>query len=165
MAYDRADWHYGGDYPKELPPENGGTHIGIFLAWIILHHLEGEVHHEDERDIQALQSVRNRTMTGRDFLFRQCDEKFWDVDLNEEGNRFAKWYYESNKEGRPEYMEDYGALFSEVPHGNVYYLQDTWANYDRMASIIDRRFNEWKRGVVPQSLGASSKSNPWWKLW
>jgi hypothetical protein len=34
---DRADWHYGGGdlYPKELPPENGGTHIGMYLAWII----------------------------------------------------------------------------------------------------------------------------------
>jgi hypothetical protein len=32
---DRADWHYGGDYPPDLPSENGGTHIGIYLAWII----------------------------------------------------------------------------------------------------------------------------------
>jgi hypothetical protein len=29
MSYDRADWHYGGNYPKGLPPENGGTHIGM----------------------------------------------------------------------------------------------------------------------------------------
>ena len=45
MSYDRADWHYGGDYPKDMPPENGGTHIGIFLAWAIIHHLEGDLHH------------------------------------------------------------------------------------------------------------------------
>jgi hypothetical protein len=38
---DRADWHYGGGdlYPKELPPENGGTHIGMYLAWIVQHGL------------------------------------------------------------------------------------------------------------------------------
>jgi hypothetical protein len=24
MAYDRADWHYSGNYPPDLPPENGG---------------------------------------------------------------------------------------------------------------------------------------------
>jgi len=81
MAYDRVDWHYGGDYPKDLPPENGGTHIGIFLAWAIIHNLEGELHHEDERDQKALQAIRDRTMTGRDFLIRQCDEKFWEEDF------------------------------------------------------------------------------------
>jgi hypothetical protein len=34
-SIDRADWHYGGDYPPDLPSENGGTHIDIYLAWII----------------------------------------------------------------------------------------------------------------------------------
>ena len=35
MAIDRMDWHYGGDYPEGLPTENGGTHIGFYLTWII----------------------------------------------------------------------------------------------------------------------------------
>ena len=35
MAIDNAAWHYGGNFPEELPKENGGTHIGFFLAWII----------------------------------------------------------------------------------------------------------------------------------
>lgn len=30
--YDRADWHSGGDFPKDLTDEAGGTHIGMFLA-------------------------------------------------------------------------------------------------------------------------------------
>lgn len=33
---DRADWHYDGQYPKGLPPENGGTHIGMFLVWVAI---------------------------------------------------------------------------------------------------------------------------------
>jgi hypothetical protein len=36
MAYDRADWHYGSDFPNDVPDENGGTHIGMFLAWAII---------------------------------------------------------------------------------------------------------------------------------
>ena len=165
MAYDRPDWHYGGDYPKELPSENGGTHIGIFLAWVIIRHLEGDLHHDNERDEQALQAVRDRTMTGRDFLFRQCDEKFWEDDLNEEGNRFAKWYYESNKEGRPCYIDDYAQVFDDMPNNSLYYLEDSWANYELMAKVIDRRFDEWKRGVVPLPLGKFPKTKPWWKFW
>ena len=34
-SIDQADWHYAGDFPRELPPEAGGTHIGMYLAWII----------------------------------------------------------------------------------------------------------------------------------
>jgi hypothetical protein len=44
MAYDRADAHYGGNFPSDLPPEAGATHIGMFLAWVILNGLEGEFH-------------------------------------------------------------------------------------------------------------------------
>ena len=41
MSYDKADWHSGGNYPADLPSDNGGTHIGMFLAWAILRGLEG----------------------------------------------------------------------------------------------------------------------------
>ncbi|WP_262497415.1 DUF7832 domain-containing protein [Pedobacter caeni] len=27
--YDDASWHYGGDFPKDLPQINGATHIGM----------------------------------------------------------------------------------------------------------------------------------------
>src|SRR5262249_33118794 len=91
MSYDRAEWHYGGNYPKELPPENGGTHIGMFLAWAIVNGLEGDLHKQESA--QALEAVRRREMTGRQFLFDQCDEKFTDEDLNDEGNAFAATYY------------------------------------------------------------------------
>ena len=137
MAYDRADWHYGGDYPEGLPPENGGTHIGMFLAWAIMNGLEGEFHREESP--ASLAAVRARQMTGRQFLSKECDEKFWDEDLSDEGNAFAKHYYESNR-----YFEDYeAALAGDLP--SMYHVQDTWQNYDTIAPIITRRFEEWKR--------------------
>ena len=47
MAIDNANWHYGGDgFPEDLPPEAGGTHIGMFLAWAIINHLESEMQRE-----------------------------------------------------------------------------------------------------------------------
>ena len=82
MAYDRADWHYGGEYPEDLPEENGGTHIGMFLAWAFMTDLEGELHRGDAK--ASIAEVRARRVTGREFLFEECDGKFWDVDLNEE---------------------------------------------------------------------------------
>lgn len=32
-SIDRMDWHYGLNYPSELPAQNTGTHIEMFLKW------------------------------------------------------------------------------------------------------------------------------------
>jgi len=147
MAYDRADWHYGGDYPKDLPPENGGTHIGVFLAWAINHGLEGELHQTNSQ--ASLAAVRQRRMTGREFLEKECDEKFWETDLNEEGNAFATFYYQSDA-----YFYDYEMTLAKgLP--TLYHVADSWQNYDRMAAVIDRRFAAWKR----------RQQRKWWQFW
>jgi hypothetical protein len=136
MAYDRSDWHYGGDYPDELPQENGGTHIGMFLAWVINNNLEGNLHKEDSQ--QSLKAVRNREMTGREFLEIECDGKFWEDDLSEEGNAFAKYYYESNL-----YFADYeSTLAGGLP--TLYHVENSWVNYERISLIISSRYIKWK---------------------
>ena len=144
MAYDRADWHYGGDFPPELPRECGGTHIGIFLAWVILNGLEGEVHREAFSN--ELRKVRSRLMTGRQFLMDVCDEKFNDEDLNDEGNAFARDYYlgEDGK-GYGRYLDDYTKVLAAKCLRSFYHVEDTWENYDRLAPVIDRRFAQWRR--------------------
>jgi hypothetical protein len=141
MAIDRADWHSDGDFPAELPPENGGTHIGLFLAWIIHNNLQGELHEESREELEA---VRARRMTGREFLFHSCDGKFWEDDLNVEGNEFAAAYYTGeNGQGSGEYISDYEELLtSGLP--SMYHVEDTWANYDIIASVIDRRYANWR---------------------
>ena len=91
MSLDRADWHYGGDFPENLEIENAGTHIGMYLAWIINNNLEGDLHKESPA--KATDKVRAREMTGRTFFFHHCDGKFWKSDLNEEGFAFTNVYY------------------------------------------------------------------------
>ena len=141
MAYDNADWHYGGNFPDDIPDENGGTHIGIFLAWAILNNLEGELHKEES--VEALENIRERKITGRDFLFDECDEKFWDVDLNDLGNAFTKEYYGDAGESGI-YFADYIEVLCEGDDQKFYYVEDTWENYDKLAPVISRRFEEWK---------------------
>ena len=65
---DRADWHYGGNYPRDLPPQNGGTHIGMYLAWIVHRGLGSEELAEMGGD--TFQLVLERAVTGRDLLFK-----------------------------------------------------------------------------------------------
>jgi hypothetical protein len=147
MAYDRADWHYGGNFPSNLPTENGGTHIGMFLAWCIVNGLEGDLHKDDSQDSIAL--VRSRKMTGREFLFKECDEKFWEEDLNETGNAFAKSYYVSNQ-----YITDYEHVLGENVE-TLYHVQDTWENFDRIKAVIDIKYKKW----------LSPQTRKWWQFW
>ena len=36
MSYDRIDWHSGGEYPDDLPPENGGIHAERVWMGLVL---------------------------------------------------------------------------------------------------------------------------------
>ena len=144
MALDKAEWHYAGNFPQELPKVAGGTHIGMFIAWVILHGLEGEEHREESK--QSLDRVRAREMTGRDFLFKECDEKFWESDMNEECTAFALEYY-SGEDGYGLYLTHYeNALAGELP--SLYHVEDTWENYDRLEPLIDAAFESWRAARV-----------------
>ena len=143
MAIDRMDWHYGGDFPEGLPPENGGTHIGLYLAWIINSKLEGDFHKEES--VEELEKVRSREITGRDFLQHMCDEKFWDEDLSDEGYEFTLHYY-SDEEGyvTDGYIKDYEDILVAGKYDSLYHVDDTWDSYDKIAPVISRRYEEWK---------------------
>lgn len=135
MVIDKAKWHYGGDFPTELPPENGATHIGMFLAWIINNNLQGEFFDEEMAD--GLVALRNRKITGREFLIDYCDEVMMGEEFSEEGIAFSEEYYDSD------YISDYEEiLVKNLP--TTYHVEDTWENYDLIASAINKRFETWK---------------------
>lgn len=143
-SIDRADWHYGGDYPKELPIENGGTHIGMFINWIIDNDLIGALHLEDSK--QGIQDVKARKVTGREFLFEYCDEKFWEDDLNEEGLAFTKYYYQNPDnpdDAYGKYIEDYERILG-TEFESLYEIPDTWDSYEKIEKQINTVYDNWK---------------------
>lgn len=141
MSIDRMDWHYGGDYPENLPLENGGTHIGLYLTWIINNDLISELHLKDIRD--SVELVKRREITGRDFLMEVCGEEFDEGDLNEEGLRFTRYYYGDENDMR-EYIIDYlNTLGDDLE--TVYHVDNTWNNFDKLSKVIDTRYKEWKQ--------------------
>jgi hypothetical protein len=142
-SIDRAEWHYGGGdlYPKELPPENGGTHIGMYLAWIIGRGLASALLQKYARD--SLPLLRERKITGRELLFSELDEKFFEGLLTRVGKDFTQVYYDTDC-----YLEDYAAVLGDsVP--TLYHVEDSWANYDKLAPVIDQRFSRWQQGEPP----------------
>lgn len=151
-SIDRADWHYEGDFPEGLPEENGGTHIGMYLSWMILNGKVGELFHQEVSE--GIQEVLSRKITGRDFLFEYCDGKFWDICLNEEGLEFTRSYYCDLKGNYGKYLGDYQKILGRNTD-SIYEIADSWENYDSLAPGISRQFEKWKSG----------KTKKGWQFW
>lgn len=149
--YDDASWHSGENFPKDVPPKNAATHIGMFLNWCISQDFQSDELNEDaENDIESL---RKREITGADFVLNVLDGKFSEYDLNDLGNAFARDYYVDEtdfSEKFSSFATDYVNLFDDIAEENdfeyetFYHIEDTYRNYDLMRQIIDHRFAEWQ---------------------
>lgn len=142
MKYDDASWHYGGTFPEDLPNSAGATHIAMFLTWAVLNDLAGELH---RTELQAdLSQLKTRLITPVEWFLSVCDEKFTNEDLNEEGNKFASYYYNGADESSDltHYFTDYTEAFPNVE--SLYSVPNSWASFDQLAPVIDRRFAVWR---------------------
>jgi hypothetical protein len=146
VKYDDASWHYGGDFPKELPEEAGATHIGMFLAWMLLNGLASDELAEDSAE--EIAALRSRSLTGAQFLMRVLDEKLTDDDFSEEGNAFAIAYYQGEDDDS-RYLDDYFEIFG-VDVASLYEVPDTWENYDRLSARMNERFSAWNADGRPE---------------
>ncbi|WOE82040.1 hypothetical protein RZO07_12745 [Pseudomonas protegens] len=139
MKYDDASWHYGGDFPGDLPTTAGATHIGLFLAWMLINDFASEGLLDDVEE--EIRQVQARTLDGREFLLRILDEKLSDGDFNDEGNAFALAYYKGRDSGR--FSSDYEQILAPEPDA-IYRVENSWSNYDRLASVMDERLAHWR---------------------
>jgi hypothetical protein len=102
----------------------------------------GRLWTEGDRQSQAslalYERVLRREATGRDLLYSALDEKFFTQLLSPEGQAFTKDYYESNG-----YVNDYDQVLGGQLE-TLYHVADTWDNYDRIAAVLDARFEAWK---------------------
>lgn len=134
---DRIDWHQTEDFPENVPLENGGTHIGMYLNWIIENNLIGEIHLTQSASL--LENVKDKKINGRDFLIKCCDGKFWAEDLNEIGLKFTEDYYSSDK-----YFGDYANTL-DSNKDSIYEYENSWENYEKIRLVIDKRFKDWRK--------------------
>ena len=157
MKYDDASWHYGGDFPKDLPDSAGATHIAMFVAWAVLNDLAGDLHKTDFVD--GLQKLQRHELSPGKWFLDYCDGKFTDEDLNSQGNDFASAYYADGNgllTVGGSYLSDYEAvtskkksifsLFSTKKEQSLYHVPDTWETFDHISSMIKDRYAEWRNG-------------------
>lgn len=137
--YDSAKHHFLGNFPESLPIEQAYVHIGIYLGWIIDNGLYSE-YFEDESEIQIFRFRRRE-------LSCTILSELWDGYLgyelfNKDGNMFSYYYYGSGL-----FKKDYETVLAgDLP--SIYHVKDNWETYDRMSSMIDTRFEEWKKLIA-----------------
>ena len=65
---------------------------------------------------------------------------------------FTNFYYKADDEAEINFYKDLMSVASHLE--SVYHLEDTWDNYDKMASHINIAFKHWK----------ALNKKKWWKL-
>ena len=135
MKYDDPNYHWNNDFPASAAEDNALTHMGFFFSWALSHDLINDFHHEAD-SAESLQRVSQRQLSGREYVIQFCGSRLTDGDFTDAGNAFVKQYYIKR------YFSDYCQAF-ESTHETIYHLADNWENADKIASVLDQRFEKW----------------------
>src|SRR5690349_9428607 len=141
FVYDKAKYHYGGSFPKELPEEQAFVHTGLYLGWLIERELYSKEFGEESGEL--LDRFRAREITGPE-VYESWDGCLLDSMLSPEGNEFSRDYFDFDR-GR--FLTDYAeVLATGLP--TLFHVANTWDNYDRLRERLDQRYEEWRRERV-----------------
>lgn len=139
MIYDKAKYHYEGEYPNDLPLKQAFVHTGMFLGWIIENELFSQEFNQESKS--EIEKLKDRQMTGTQ-IYMYWDGVLASDMLNDLGNQFTMYYFDFDN---GMYLDDYEHTFSDVE--SLYYVEDTWDNYVRIKEVIDNRYLFWKKEV------------------
>jgi len=140
------------ELPAELPRKAAATPIGTFLAWCVERGLASAWH--EAVHPAAFQSLRERQLTGRDYLLQFLDGRLTDEHLGPAGRRFAEAYYLTRA-----YVADYEeALCGGLP--SRYDAPDGWESVDALAPVLDARFEVWRAHLPEPEPGPASPPEP-----
>jgi hypothetical protein len=149
MKHDDSEIYFL-NFEADLPNENGGRHIALFLEWAIQRGLaNGELTAEAD-------NLRSGKTTGLDLLFDRCDGKLYTDDLNDEGNAFVVACYHDY------YIPDFIAAMNVPPDArlvDIYGADLTLQRRRRVAWQLDRRYADWlcASGQLPDKEALSER--------
>jgi hypothetical protein len=137
-VYDKAKWHFQGDYPADLDEDQAYVHTGLFLGWVIDTGLYSDLVAQLAKT--PIRKFKARKLTGPG-VFRFCDGALDDEMLNEEGRAFARAYFDFDG---GKFLDDYERLLAaDLP--SMYHVPDTWDSYDTLKPQIDKRYAAWRK--------------------
>ena len=119
MTIDSIDWHIDSIEDENISDDElfeiAGAHIGYYLERA---YKKGFVPSDpDVIEPEEYQKVINSEVSGIEFLIEECDSKFWDSDLNEEGQKFTAFVYEK-------YLNDLEMILGHEPYSEKYNQRD-----------------------------------------
>lgn len=132
--YDDWGWHIEAAVDAGQPMEAGFVHIGLYLAWLIRH----DLHEPAALPRDHVAAVKSGEMSGSD-LADDIDGKLVSDVLTDEGAAFSDFYY-------PTYGDDFASVFASQA---AYEVEDTPANYERIAVVLDAAFAAWTAAGRP----------------
>jgi hypothetical protein len=133
-VYDKAKYHYNGDYPKELSRQQAFVHTGMFVGWLVEHDMIAKDF------LPETEGFKERKITGAE-IYEAWDGCLVSEILTEEGNRFASDYFDFE---RGEYLNDYQEVLArDLP--SLYHVKNSWENYETIREKIDQRYAAWKK--------------------
>lgn len=143
MKYDDAEYYFL-NFETDLDNDAANTYIGQYLAWAILNDLASTDPGLGDGWLASHAALRARRTTPGEVLATFCDCKLTSDDLNTQGNAFTAWYYAERY--ATDYERTMAALMPDTGHPTDDFcsVPDTWASYDLLAPMLDRRLAEWK---------------------
>ncbi|MBR2705149.1 MAG: hypothetical protein IKE91_06755 [Clostridia bacterium] len=150
MAIDRIDWHWDevtDAVSDEEHWEKAGAHIGYYMEWA---YKKGFApNNPEENDIEEYQKVLNSEVTGIEFLMNNCDCKFWDSDLNEEGQKFTSYAYDT-------YVNNLESILGHKMYIEKYNMQD----FQKVSNYLDNVYEEYIKNPQPKVINSQINNRP-----
>ena len=148
IYYDKS-WYEKSKYAEI----NSATHFGMFLTWCIDNNFIIEKPNKEFK--QDIFNVKNRVLTGAEFLIKYYKNQFISSDFVELADKFASDYLDNSEVPilYSSYLDDYVVEFIQLYKKtnlnieNIEQVENNWQNYDYMKPIIDERFEEWKQYI------------------
>ena len=133
MAIDRIDWHWDAiidDVPEDEHLERAGAHIGYYMEWAYKRGFAST--NPETNAIENYQKVVNSEINGVEFLIDYCDCKFWEIDLNEEGQKFTSYAYDT-------YINNLEKILEHKPYSEKYNQLDL----QKVFKYLDKVYEEY----------------------
>ena len=118
MTIDRIDRHWEAitdEISDDEHWERSGAHIGYFMEWAYKKGFAPD--NPETHDVEEYKKVVNSKKNGLQFLIENCDAKFWEEDLSEQGQKFAKFAYDT-------YLHNFETIVGHEAYTTKYNQQD-----------------------------------------
>ena len=128
-VYDKAKWHYEGDFPEGLSKRQAYVHTGLYIRWLIEANLIAEEFRE------GTELVRRGKMKGWQ-IYRRWGGVLADDMLTPIGNEFTRYYYDG------QYRRDYERRLAKgLP--SDYHVKESGESYKKIRDCLQERFERW----------------------